>query len=383
MSKNMLSRRKFLAAGGAAALAVGTASLGAGEDDRIPCGFVGVGNRGTSLLRAILKVKGARVVAICDLDGEHRKRACDLVEGAGSGRPKEYENWNQLLERNDIPAVVSALPCYLHYPLYRDALAAGKHLYGEKPLCLTAAHANDLVKRVKAAGKVFQIGFQRRFSGQYRAAVEAYRSGIIGKPFEGRGARFGTGGPFRKPGEWFSFRARSGDWMLEQAVHHWDGLAWALEELPVSAYGTGHQDIFKDWDPRRDVSDYYSTILKYRSGLIFTWTHTWVTPPDTLFRGMYERLIGPGGGIDLSAGFVAFRKGHKSKDGKSTLQVAPEETRDITVLALTDFIDCVKTGRKPYVGVEDGRNATLMGRLVQKAVYEERTVTMEEILKEE
>ena len=310
------------------------------------------------------------------------QRACDLVEEAHGKRPHEYKGWTELLNQDDIPAVISALPCDLHYHLYRDALIAGKHLYGEKPMCLTVAHANDLVKQSREAGTVFQIGFQRRFSNRYRASVKAFRSGIIGKPFDGRGVRFGSGGPFRKPGEWFSFRARSGDWMLEQAVHHWDGLTWALGELPDSAFGTGRQDIFKDWDPKRDVSDYYSAIIKYKSGLTLTWTHTWASPPNRHFGGMHEHLVGPKGAIDLGGGLVAFRKG-SSPDGRSTHELAPEEERqDTTLPALTDFFDCVRERRAPFVGVEDGRNATLFGLLVRKAVYEERTVRMEEILTE-
>lgn len=384
MERKSLTRRGFLAKSGTTAagltLGLGSGALAAPSFRTIRCGFVGVGHRGTTLLRSTVQVPGVDVVAICDLDSEHRQRACGVVEKAGGTKPDELDDWKKLLERDDIQTVVSALPCDLHYPLYRDALAAGKHLYGEKPLCLSVEHADDLVERARKAGTVFQIGFQRRFSNLYQASVEAFKSGIIGDaPFEGRGVRFGTGGPFRKPGEWFSFRKRSGDWMLEQAVHHWDALTWALGELPVSAYGTGRQDIFKDWDPARDVSDYYTAIMKYPSGLTFTWTHTWASPPDNHFSGSHEQVIGAKGGIDLSAGYVAFRKG-ASPDGKTSRRFAPKEIGNRTQLALESFFDCVQTGKKPVVGVEDGRRATLYGLLVRQAVYEERTVKMEELL---
>src|SRR5207249_4337970 len=79
--------------------------------------------------------------------------------------------------------------------------------------------------------------------------------------------------------------------------------------LPASAWGTGRQDLFKDWDPKRDVSDYYTATLRYKSGLILTWTHTWAAPPNPQFAYSHEQLIGPKGGIDLSKGLVAFRKG--------------------------------------------------------------------------
>lgn len=380
METNALSRRDFLAASAMAAAGLTSGLAGAGQPT-IRCGFVGVGNRGSTLLRNVLKIEGVEVVAICDTHGEDRKKACDSVEQQQKKRPEEYEGWNKLLERDDIAAVVSALPCNLHYPLYRDALVAGKHLYGEKPMVLEVSHADDLVKRARKAGTVFQVGYQRRFSTGYRASVKAMRAGIIGKPFEGRGIRYGSGGPYRKPGEWFSFRKRSGDWMLEQAVHHWDGLNWALDELPASAYGAGHQDLFKDWDPQRDVSDYYTAVINYKSGLTFSWGHTWASPPDSHFRGMHEHLVGPKGAIDLAEGYVAFRK-DQSPDGKSTRKLAPEVGEEnITLLALTDFFDCVRTGRAPFVSVEEGRKATLFGLLVRTAVYRKAVVTMDEILK--
>lgn len=379
-------RRRFLAATGAvtAGVALGARStLGAPEKpETVRCGFVGVGGRGTALLRAVVKVPGVEVAGVCDTDPEARERARAIIQEAGGAKPDEFEQWKELLDRDDIPALVSALPCDLHYPLYRDALVAGKHLYGEKPLCLAVKHADDLIARVREAGTVFQIGFQRRFNPVLQTAVKAFQEGIIGKPFEGRGVRYGTGGPYRRPGEWFSFRERSGDWMLEQAVHQWDAFNWALGELPESAYGTGHQDLFKDQDPERNVSDYYSAIIKYRNGLRLTWAHTWVAPPHSHFTGIREQLIGPRGGIDLSQALVAFRRG-KAPEGRTSGSLVPGgETGNRTESAVADFFRCVRDGTPPRVGVKEGRNATLFGLLVRKAVYEERVVTMDEVLAE-
>jgi predicted dehydrogenase len=263
--------------------------------------------------------------------------------------------------------------------MYRDALAAGKHLYAEKPICLTVEHANALVKQAESVGTVFQMGFQRRFSEPLKTAIDQFQQGVIGKPFEGRGVRFGTGGPHRKPGEWFSFRDRSGDWMLEQAVHNFDVFNWALGELPASAFGTGRQDLFQAWDPVRDVSDYYTATLQYESGLTLTWTHNWTSPPHSHFSATHEQLLGPKGGIDLSKGLIAFRKEAAPAEGP-TRQLEAGDRRDPTIDALQSFFECVRTGQAPVVGAKEGRDATLVGLLVRKAVYEKRVVTMNEIL---
>ncbi len=375
-------RREFLTAAGAglAGLALAPMARADGAGKPVRCGFVGVGARGTALLRAALQVEGVEVAAVCDTDADNRDRALDLVEKARGNKPTPFEDWTKLLARDDVAAVVSALPCDLHFAMYRDTLAAGKHLYGEKPMCLTVAHSNALVKQAAETGRVFQVGFQRRFGERLQRAVKLFREGAVGKPFEGRGVRYGSGGPYRKPGEWFSFRARSGDWMLEQAVHNFDAFTWALGELPHSAFGTGRQDLFKEWDPKRDVSDYYTAVLRYKSGLTLTWTHTWAAPPHPQFAYSHEQLVGPKGAIDLGKGLVAFRKGAAPETGP-TRQVEGEERKDTTLLAMKGFFDCVRGGRPAAVGAREGRDATLVGLLVRKAVYEQRIVTMEEVLK--
>ncbi len=383
MRPDSLDRRDFLSASGASlaglVLASETSANGAAAKT-VRCGFVGVGNRGTALLKATLQIEAVDVVAICDIDATNLARAQELVEKKDGKKPSGFDDWKKLLGRDDLTAVVSALPCDLHYAMYRDTLSAGKHLYGEKPMCLTVAHADALVKQAGSAGKVFQVGFQRRFGDQLRQAVKLCQDGVVGKPFEGRGVRFGSGGPFRKPGEWFSFRDRSGDWMLEQAVHNFDVFTWALGELPASAFGAGRQDLFKDWDPKRDVSDYYTAMLEYKSGLTLTWTHTWAAPPHPQFAHSHEQLVGPKGAIDLSKGLVAFRK-DAAPDGKPTRQIEAAAGKDITLLALQGFFECVRSGAASAVGAKEGRDATLVGLLIRKAVYEKRLVTMEEVLK--
>jgi predicted dehydrogenase len=376
MSDNRVSRRTVLAA--AAATGISVSSMSGAQDTRtVRCGFVGVGGRGTALLGATLKVEGVEVPAICDLDPQARTRASESIQKTGQRKPDELEDWKQLLAREDLNAVVAALPCDLHYPMYRDALLAGKHLYGEKPMCLTVEHADALVKLAETTGKVVQIGYQRRFGTQLKEAVRLFKEGITGPPFDGRGGRFSSA-MLRKPGEWFSFKERSGDWMLEQAVHNWDVLNWALGELPQSAYGAGKQDVFKDLDPHRNVSDYYTATLRYKSGLPYTWVHNWLAPPHPLFTTTYEELIGPKAGIDFAKGFIAFQRGKDS--GEPTRQIPAVEREDITLLALQGFFRCVRTGEKPLVGVKEGRDATLVGLLVRKAVYVNRIVTMDVVL---
>jgi predicted dehydrogenase len=380
MGSHELDRRTLIKTAGATLAAMPLARSVLAQDNRtVRCGIVGVGNRGSALLRSTLQVEGVDVPIICDLDASARVTASQAIQKAGQRKPDETEDWKQLLARDDLTAVVAALPCDLHYPMYRDALMAGKHVYGEKPLCLTVEHADALVKLAESTGKVLQVGFQRRFSSQLKQAVKMFKDGVTGPPFDGRGGRFASA-MLRKPGEWFSFREKSGDWMLEQAVHNWDVLNWALGELPVSAYGTGRQDLFKELDPQRNVSDYYTATLRYKSGLPYTWVHSWLAPPHPLFTSTYEELIGPKAGIDFSKGFIAYQRG--INQGEPTHQIPRVDGEDLNLLALQSFFQCARTGAPPVVGVREGRDATLVGLLVRKAVYDQKLTRMDDVLRD-
>ena len=103
-----VNRRAFLAS---AAVATAAASRMSGaESDRLRVGFIGVGGRGTALLRNFLEAKLGDVVAVCDIKPEHAKRAATLITGAGQKEPVLTEDWKKLLEAKDVQAVVSALP---------------------------------------------------------------------------------------------------------------------------------------------------------------------------------------------------------------------------------------------------------------------------------
>ncbi len=363
-------------------------------DQKIRLGFVGVGGRGGGLLNVALNQENVTVRAISDIDDKNRNAAADRVKKKLGVAPELYtgpEDYKRLAVREDLDALVLATPCYLHGPMYLTCFAAGKHFYGEKPLCLEVGQANALLKaQQKNPHLIAQIGFQRRANPIYQQSIQALRDGAIGRLIAGRGA-YNTGwGPFGVPtsttSPWFGRRKFSGDWMLEQAVHSWDSFNWAANEMPKAAMGLGHRDIFTDLDPQRDITDYYIALLEYPCGLTVTWEHSWFFPthdeyPDTdgkigRFTGVYERIAGPKGGIDMGEGKIYPRK----KEDKVVTLPAAGQKIDMNDLAFKAFLNSLRTGSPPISGVENGRAATLTGLLVRKSVDEGRRVLMTDIV---
>ena len=265
----------LVARGPALGAAAGPAPKPIKPDQIIRVGFVGVGGRGRGLLKSTLDQKKISVKAIADPFDGHRRAAERMVKEKLGETPETYkgeEDYKTLMAREDIDAVVIAVPCYLHAPIYLACFAAGKHFYGEKPMCIETNEAEALVKAQDKNPKVVaQIGFQRRASERYRAGIKKVHDGAIGALISGRAAWNNAWGPLGGVGSggtrlWFGRRKMSGDWMLEQACHSWDVLCWATGEMPAAASGVGRRDIFTDRDPERDVTDFYLAHLEYPNG---------------------------------------------------------------------------------------------------------------------
>jgi predicted dehydrogenase len=200
MDRGNLSRRGFLRRSLAAMTAAGLPVWYAREilaadekkaaqkkpaaNDRIVMGAIGIGSpqsRGRAIAQDALNTKlGAQFVAVCDVDRRHRERAAKEFQEKGMD-VEQYADFRQLLDRKDIEAVNIAVPDHWHALITIDALRKGKDVYCEKPLTLTIAEGQAVVKVAKETGRVFQVGSMQRSDGRFRLACELVRNGRIGK----------------------------------------------------------------------------------------------------------------------------------------------------------------------------------------------------------
>lgn len=174
-----LSRRGFVAAAGAA-LAAATPALAA--NDKIQVGWIGTGARGMHVMNMMYKGVPDSVVvtATCDTYAGNLAKGKDQIQTLGKNTPKTYIDYKELLDDKSIDAVFITTPEHLHHDMARAALAAGKHIYIEKPLSHTIEEGADLVKAAKKAGKVVQVGTQNRSNSLYIKAKEMVAQGMIG-----------------------------------------------------------------------------------------------------------------------------------------------------------------------------------------------------------
>ncbi len=144
-----LSRRRWMAAG-----LVGLAQAQTERPVRVA--MLGVGNRGTSLMRTMLSQPGVDVPAVCDVNEERVSRAQELVAKTGRGKPEGYqrgpEDYRRLLDRTDLDAVIVATPWQWHTRMAVAAMKAGKYAGVEVPAALTVEECWELVDTSEKTG---------------------------------------------------------------------------------------------------------------------------------------------------------------------------------------------------------------------------------------
>ena len=176
---------------------------------RYTVGCIGMGKQMGGHLRNLLQRDDIQVLAVCDVDTTRREDAQRRVDAAyakkaGTGTATTcaaYNDFREVLARKDIDIVVIATPDHWHAYIAIAAVKAGKDVYCEKPLTHNVREAVELVKAVRATGRVFQVGSQQRSSKEFRVAAELVRNGVIGR-VHAVGVSFGDPAkPYTMPAE--------------------------------------------------------------------------------------------------------------------------------------------------------------------------------------
>jgi hypothetical protein len=187
-----LNRRRFLKMAAAAGALVAMPYVipgtvrgkggGVAPSERIVLGGIGIGNRGTYDLGCFLHEPDVQFVAICDVKGERRKAAKEMIDAKYGNRDcAAYIDLRELLARDDIDAVLIATGPNWHATAAILAARAGKDVYCEKPCTKNIAQSLTLAQVFQRTGRVFQAGTQRRSLPNFTYAVELARSGRLGK----------------------------------------------------------------------------------------------------------------------------------------------------------------------------------------------------------
>ena len=316
-----VSRREFVKAAGAvtAAAAAIPAVYGApavqkvrAANDQVQYGIIGTGSRGSYLLKHLKGIDNGRCVAACDINPENLKHGVDTI----GNNPKQYKDYRELLAAKDVDAVIVTTPLFVHFPITKDALMAGKHVFCEKCLVFKPEEVHALrALHAEHSKQVLQTGLQRRYSYFYQTVKQMVDKGILGNVhhIHGQWHRNMLNKPSAlwtmKPGgesniaNWRVYRSMSGGLTAELTSHQVDIADWMFGSQPDFVMGLGSLDTLKDG---RDVYDNIQLIYKYPNGQKMTYSSISTNSFLPYFNGsrpeMGEIIMGSDGTVELTVG---------------------------------------------------------------------------------
>ena len=270
--QNEVTRRDVIKLAGAAAAAT-TAVEGApwiqkvkAANDTVQYGIIGVGSRGWYHTKHLKNIDAGRCTALCDVDQAHLDRAATTI----GTNPSKFKDYRELLERKDVDAVIIATPLFLHFPITKDSLLAGKNVFCEKSLVFKPEEVHQLRALAKEHSKqVLQVGLQRRYSRFYQAVYDMVQKGILGDVTHMQAQWHRNPGwkmtqypnlAEQKLKNWRLYKEYSGGMSAELASHQLDVADWMFGSGPEYVIGVGDHSFIFDG---RDIMDNIQMIYKY------------------------------------------------------------------------------------------------------------------------
>ena len=370
-------RRDFLLATGAASLAA--------QDREIRTAHIGVGVRGGALLKQTLQQGGVKVAAICDIDPHTRDQA---LSAAASHNPKSVPEWRAVLELKDVEAVFIGTPCDLHAEMAAACLDAGKYVYCEKPLGITAEQVDHVLRAARRAKTFLQIGQQLRYFPSMRESIRQIHEGLLGKTYIIKAHRHGSrsrprtgtsepNAQQRTRTDWYADVKRSGDLIVENAVHNIDACNWIANSRPVSAYGHGKKYFPEPIPAGSLMMDGFSVEYIYENEMHCDYSQISFHPRTlkTLPSGMWYTVFGEKGSVYLTHSSATFYDMYGESEPRSLLPPGSNERENAT----DEFFACIRQKRQPFADVRVGAIAALTAIMGREAIYKRRSVTWKEL----
>lgn len=334
----------------------------------IRIGLIGAGRMGKVFAHTLaFTVAEVDLVAVADANLQTAQEVAKQFHAKAA-----YADSSQLVERDDIDAVVITSPTHTHVDVIKSAAAAGKHIFSEKPLALTVEGCDQATAAARDAGVKLQVGFMRRFDPAYVMAKKKIDEGIIGSPviFKSVGRD-----PKRTSLE-FAQRENSGGLILDMGIHDFDLARWLMASEVERVHSEGGCLVFPELKTVGDI-DNAVVNLKFTNGAVGNLD---VSRNAVYGYDIRTEILGSDGGILIgklqqTATLVMTRQGVVH----DTVPYFMERFGEAYAEEIRDFVRCILEDRPPSVTGEDARAATAIGIAATRSLDEARPVLLSEI----
>lgn len=340
---------------------------------KVRFGLIGFGAWGKHHANAIAINDGAELVAISARSEGTVAEAKEAYPGAGV-----YQDYKELLERDDIDIVDVVVPSHLHHEIASAVLNSNRHLLLEKPMGISMEQCDDLLRLSKEKNRLLAIGHEFRLSSLWGKAKELIDEGLIGQPQYALIEL--SRNPYRQGADgWRYDISRVGNWILEEPIHFFDLARWYLSACgdPVSVYASANSR----QPDHPELQDNFSAIINFEDGGYAVVSQTL----SAFEHHCTAKITGTKGAIWASWSGALDRTRHptfslRAFDGNE-VKTIPIEKITGELFELEDqvgmLVEAISQGKPLACDAEDGRWSVAMCLAAQESVDTGRPVKLE------
>jgi len=352
-------------------------------------GIIGTGMMGCEHIRNLVGIDDIEIVAIADPNEEPREWALKACGDRFS--PRVHADYQDILDADDIDALVVASPNFTHIDVMGDIFKTDKHVMLEKPMCTTLEDAIELDASAQSHKGVVWVGLEYRYISTISSLIQHLPEVGEVKMCAIREHRF----PFlKKVGDWNRFNRNTGGTLVEKCCHFFDLMNQVVPGNPKRVLGSGAQSVNhldEEYDGEvPDILDNAYVIVEYDSGAramldLCMFAEGSRHEQNIAVTGDVGKLETTVPGDEL---FISKRdKGFRSKGEAVPIELDPRVKHTgmhhgSSFLEHVEFIEAVKEGKPARVTTHDGLMSVVLGLAGQQSIETGLPVEIDSLLKQ-
>jgi predicted dehydrogenase len=379
-----------MVAGASAALVEAATPLVRAQGRKYKTALIGTGWWGMNILTCAMEAGESSVVGLCDVDENQINPAYDRVVKLTGDQPRKYKDFRELLAKEKPEICIVATPDHWHPLAMIEAVKSGAHVYVEKPIGHTIREGRAMVNAARSAGRMVQVGTHRRVSPHNKSAMEFLKSGKLGRVGMVRAFVHSAGGagqktpdsdpppgldwdmwigpaPYRKfnkaihPRGFRQFLDFANGTVADWGIHWFDQILWWTEEKwPKRVFSSAARRVRQD---STDAPDTQTATFEFDS-FTCVWEHRQYAGNNAESTAIGVYFYGTEGTLHLGwldgwTFYPADRKKSRIHEEPSLNQPDDQNIRELWA----DFLESIKTGRRPVCDIEVGHRSTNMSLL--------------------
>lgn len=339
--------------------------------------LIGCGRIATNHIKAALNNQ-LEITAVCDIQPEHMKKLLERHGLWADDSIKHYTDYKAMIAEVQPELVSIATESGIHAEIAIFCIKHGVHVIIEKPMAMSMADANEIIRLSEERNVKVSACHQNRFNIAVQEMRQALEAGRFGKLSHGsihvrwnRNQNYYTQAPWR--GTW----AQDGGALMNQCIHGIDLLRWTFGGEVEEVYGQTRQQ-FHDYLEAEDVG---MAVVKFKNGAIATIEGTTNVYPKNLEETLY--IFGEKGTVKIggtSTNNIDVWDFADETEADMKNKGLEEETNNVYgnghTSLFADMMDAIQTNRKPYVDAYAGRDALELVLAIYKSQKEGKAVKL-------